>query len=422
MYQVEAFSTLGSALRGARSQWRVHVSRNVLALGFTSLLTDISSEMVATVLPVYVVVHLGLTPLHFGVIDGIYNGATALLRLVGGIVADRVRRYKEVAAVGYVTSAVCKVMLAAAGPSWLLIAGIAAADRAAKGLRTAPRDALISLSSKPANLGISFGVHRALDSIGAMLGPLVGLAILTVLPRAFDVLFVASFSIALVGVGVLVMFVENKDGRADAATGALNAIAIHRCLEARGFRALILVAFVLSLLTVSDGFLYLVLLQRAGFNPAHVPLLYVATATSYLLLAIPAGWLADRFGRRSTFLAGYWALACGYVAALAGNTGLASVALCVVSLGCFYAMTDGVLMALASAIIPSETRGTGLALLTTLTSVGRLLGSFAFGALWTAYGVTAPLVWFFGGVLVTTLGGGWILWKSMRHRTQQAVE
>ncbi|MCY4027249.1 MAG: MFS transporter, partial [Acidobacteria bacterium] len=212
MYQVEAWSALRRARRGAGAglQWP-HVRRNVWALGFTSLFTDVSSEMVGTVLPVYLVLYLGLTPFQFGIVDGLYHGVTALLRLASGVAVDRGGRAKEIAFAGYGASAACRLGLLAAGASWPLIASVVALDRAAKGARAVPRDVLISLSSRPDGLATSFGVHRALDSAGAMLGPLVALAILAALPNAFDVVFVTSFSVALVGLGVLALFVTNAE-------------------------------------------------------------------------------------------------------------------------------------------------------------------------------------------------------------------
>src|SRR6266851_8853118 len=187
------------------------VSRNVVNLGLTSLFTDISSEMVSTVLPLYLVFFLKFTPIQFGMLDGLYQGGAALIRLVGGVAADRSQRYKEVAALGYALSALSRIGLlagAAGGPG--LLAATLFVDRTGKGIRTAPRDALISLSSQPQNLGVSFAVHRALDTCGAMIGPLVGFALLALIPNGFDVIFVASLCVALVGLGVLVLFVENR--------------------------------------------------------------------------------------------------------------------------------------------------------------------------------------------------------------------
>ena len=416
MYQVEAWSALRRARRdaGAGPGWR-HVSGTVWALGFTSLFTDISSEMVATVLPVYLVLYLGLTPFQFGIVDGLYHGVTALLRLASGVAVDRTGRSKEIALAGYGASAASRLAMLAAGASWPLIAGVVAFDRAAKGARAVPRDVLISLSSRPDGLATAFGVHRALDSAGAMLGPLVALAILGALPNAFDVVFVASFSVALVGLGVLLLFVTNAE-RAPAptpATAGVTPLAAGRgralsgervagplapsgrgatrgliagILRVPGLLRLTTAATMLGAATVSDGFLYLLLQREAGFSPGLFPLLYVGTSACYLALAVPAGGLADRIGRQRAFLAGYGLLATAYVATMQSGTGLPAVAACLLLLGAHYALTDGVLMAFASGRLRPERRGSGLALLTTAAGLARLVGSVLFGALWTRYG------------------------------------
>ena len=390
MYQVEAWSALRRIRRdaGGGFGWR-HVSGTVWALGFTSLFTDVSSEMVATVLPVYLVLYLGLTPFQFGIVDGLYHGVTALLRLASGVAVDRTGRSKEIALAGYGASAVSRLAMLAAGASWPLIAGVVAFDRAAKGARAVPRDVLISLSSRPDGLATAFGVHRALDSAGAMLGPLVALAILGTLPNAFDVVFVASFSVAVVGLGVLLFFVNNADrpaapASADASVTTL--AAARRALEAPGLLRLTVAATLLGTATVSDGFLYLLLQRDAGFSPGLFPLLYVGTSACYLALAVPAGGLADRIGRRRAFLAGYGSLAAAYAATMQTGIGLPGVVVCLLLLGAHYALTDGVLMALASARLSPERRGGGLAVITTGASLARLLASVVFGALWTRYG------------------------------------
>ena len=395
MYQVEAWSALRRARRdaGGGFLW-LHVRRNVWALGFTSLFTDVSSEMVATVLPVYLVLYLGLTPFQFGIVDGLYHGVTALLRLASGVAVDRGGRCKEIALAGYGASAVSRLALLAAGASWPLIAGVVAFDRAAKGARTVPRDVLISLSSRPDGLATAFGVHRALDSAGAMLGPLIALAILAALPNAFDVVFVASFSVAVVGLGVLLLFVTNAErppAPAPAPASATPLAAGRRILEVPGLLRLTVAATMLGAATVSDGFLYLLLQREAGFNPGLFPLLYVGTSGCYLALAVPAGGLADRIGRQRAFLAGYGLLAAAYAATMQSGIGLPGVAACLLLLGAHYALTDGVLMAFASGRLPPQRRGRGLALLTTAGSLARLLASVVFGALWTRYGAATAV-------------------------------
>ena len=389
---------------------KVGIGANVVALGLTSLLTDISSEMVSTVLPVYLVLHLGLTPLQFGLVDGLYHGVTAIFRLISGIAADRWFRYKEIAAAGYGVSAVCKAALGAVGAAWPLLAGVVAVDRMGKGLRTAPRDALISLSATPATQGIAFGVHRAFDSAGAMMGPLVGLAILALMPDRFDVVFVVSFSVAILGLGVLWLFVDNmrpvRDEAAVASERRSHALDI-RPLRTLG--GLTVAAGLLGLTTISDGFLYLLLQQQAQFNAGLFPLLYVGTAAFYLLFAIPVGRLADRVGRGVTLLCGHAVLAVAYFVAIRGGAGLSGLVACLLLLGLFYAATDGVLMALASGLCPPEQRASGMALVTTAMSGARFFASVAFGALWMRYGADAAVYAFLGALLVAVVIAGGIL-------------
>ncbi|HEY3477799.1 MAG TPA: MFS transporter, partial [Streptomyces sp.] len=185
------------------------VTTTVFALGAVSLITDVSSEMVTAVLPLYLVTGLGLSPLGFGLLDGVYNGFSALVRLVGGHLADRGGRHKPVAAFGYALSALCKPLLLAVH-TLPLIGAVLAADRTGKGLRTAPRDALISLSSTPQTRGRAFGVHRAMDTTGALLGPLVAFLILRQAAEGYDAVFTVSFCVAALGVVVLLLFVPNR--------------------------------------------------------------------------------------------------------------------------------------------------------------------------------------------------------------------
>ena len=400
MYQVEAWSALRKARRDSGGASWLNVHRNVWALGFTSLFTDVSSEMVSTVLPIYLVLHLGLTPFHYGIVDGLYHGVTALLRLFSGVAVDRSRRCKEFAFAGYGVSAVSRLGLLAAGASWPWIATVVAVDRAAKGVRTVPRDVLISLSSRSSNLATSFGVHRALDSAGAMLGPLVALSILAALPEAFDVVFVSSFSVAVCGLGVLLLFVRNADHSAPSAGTQPPLSDLRRILQYPGLSRVTVAATLLSAATVSDGFIYLVLQREVGFNAGLFPLLYVGTAGCYLLLAVPAGRLADQIGRRTAFLAGYLFLAMTYLVAMQPGVGMMGLVGCLLLLGGHYALTDGVLMALTSGLLPAERRGTGLAVVTTATSVTRLVASVVFGALWTQLGSRFAFAVFLTGLLL----------------------
>jgi hypothetical protein len=211
MYQVQSPTAIlrGRARVRAGPRARARVSSTVLLLGLTSLLTDISSEMVSAVLPLYLVIANGYSPLAFGMIDGLYQGGAALVRVGAGFVGDRWRRHKEVATAGYGVSAACRLALLTAGSSLGAIGAIVLADRTGKGIRTAPRDALISLTTEERNLGTAFGVHRAMDTTGAMLGPLLAFAILAAAPLAFHSLFLVSLCFAVVGLMVIALFVRN---------------------------------------------------------------------------------------------------------------------------------------------------------------------------------------------------------------------
>src|SRR3954447_10515904 len=225
MYQVEASKALLKPRLWAGRANRLRVPRNVVMLGLVSLLTDVSSEMVATVLPLYLVFSLGASPLVFGAIDGAYRGAAALVQVASGFVSDRWRRPKEGAGLGYGLSAVGKVALVAAGNTIGGIGAIVAVDRVGKGIRTAPRDALISLSSSKAGLATAFGVHRAMDSAGAMLGPLIAFGILLAAPARFDAVFVVSTLFAVLGLAVRALAGQGKPQRAprDSAAPSLRA-------------------------------------------------------------------------------------------------------------------------------------------------------------------------------------------------------
>jgi MFS family permease len=404
VYQV---SNSAAVLRGHRRLLAdrgsgTRVNRTVVLLGLTSLLTDISSEMVVTVLPLYLVYVGGFSPLAFGLIDGIYNGATAIVRLAGGFIGDRWSRHKEVAATGYSISAICKLLLLSVGTAVSAIGAVVLLDRAGKGIRTAPRDAMISLSTPKAQLGTAFGVHRAMDTTGAILGPLLAFALLAIAPLAFDAIFLVSFCIAVVGVAVLVLFVRPRSPAAETGgpaapprlTGAFGLLRNAR------YRALLVAAGALSLATASDAFIFLTIQDELDLGASLFPLLFIGSAGTYMLLAVPMGRLADRFGRARVLLGGYGMLLAVYLTLLSPATGPVMVAAALGLLGAYYAATDGVLMALGSAVVPETLRGSGLALLGTTVSLARLVASVAFGALWTVWGGNAALACFAAALVV----------------------
>ncbi|MYX98035.1 MFS transporter [Streptomyces sp. SID486] len=362
----------------------------MLALGTVSLVTDVSSEMVTAVLPLYLVTGLGLSPLGFGLLDGIYNGFSAVVRLVGGHFADRGGgRHKWVAGLGYGVSAVCKPLLLLAH-SLTPIGLVLAADRTGKGLRTAPRDALISLSSTPRTRGRAFGVHRAMDTAGALLGPLVAFLILRATVDGYDAVFTVSFCVAVLGVLVLVLFVPGGRGTAAVPERPTLRAAVG-LLRGRDLRRITVCALLLGLATVSDSFVYLLLQRRLGVPDRWFPLLPLGTAAAFLLLAVPLGRLADRAGRWTVFLAGHGALLAAYLLLLTSWHGAGLPWLVLALHGTFYAATDGVLMAAASDSVPEALRSSGLAVVQTGQALTRFACSLLFGAAWTVWGDRAAL-------------------------------
>lgn len=373
---VKGVSLSGSTLR------RVAVG-NVVALGLVSLLTDVSSEMVTAVLPAYLVLGLHLSVAQYGVLDGLYTGVTAFTRLIGGYLADRFRQRKLVAGFGYALAAVAKLgLVLVTTPA--AIGAVLAVDRTGKGIRTAPRDAMIALSVDDKDLGQAFGLHRAMDSVGAFLGPLAALGLLALAASEdYQAVFVGSLCVAAIGVLVLVLFVRNRRGPVSA--GQLHRFSIRPLLRLGGFRRLCIVAALLGLVSVGDGFVYLVLQSRDGLPAGAFPLLAVGTSLAFVVLAVPLGRLADRVGRWPVIVFGYACLLAVYLL-LSWDHG--PLVLVLVLYGGFYAATDGVLVALATPLIPVDVKTTGLALLQTGQAAAYFVSSVIFGLLWRYVGVT----------------------------------
>ncbi len=379
-------------------------TRNVVLLGLTSLFTDVSSEALTAVLPLYLMLELRMTPLQIGLLDGLYQGASALVRVAGGLLADAGQRYKAVALVGYAVSALCKVGLLLVGAAWTPIATLLMLDRLGKGLRTGPRDALITLSSDPARLGEAFGVHRTMDSVGAALGPLLAFAVLALAPGAYDAVFVASFAAAVLGLAVLALFVENRTGRPrPSSTPTFTRTRLGAAMRSPRFRALLAAGSLLGVLTTTDALIYLLLQQRGAVPPMVFPLFFVGTATVYLLLATPFGRLADRWGRHRVFIGGHTLILGIYALLLATTLPVAAVVACVALLGGYYAATDGVLAALTSTVLQEDNLTTGLGLVGTAAALSRLLAASLFGALWSWRGPNAALVVFAGGLALAAM-------------------
>jgi MFS family permease len=225
-------------------------------------------------------------------------------------------------------------------------------------------------------------------------------------PDGFDVIFLVSFCFALLGLAVLLLFVEPSQSQEREALhqqrSAGRALELFRIAD---FRAVIIVGSLLSAMTISDAFIYLTFHQRSGLATAVFPLLYVGTALVYLVLAVPIGRLADSVGRRRIFVAGHALLLALYGLLLLPHLGIVELVGCLVLLGAYYAMTDGVLMAVTSSVVPPALIATGLALVTTGTAAARFAGSVLYGAMWNWQGAPHALFLFLTGLSVTVCVG-----------------
>jgi MFS family permease len=391
----------------------------VLALGAVSFFTDISSESVNAILPLYITAVLGMGPLAYGFIDGVYQGVSAIVRILGGWWADRSQRPKRVALAGYGLSALSRLaMLPASG--FFAITGVVAVDRLGKGLRTGPRDAMIAGASDPKQLGRNFGVHRALDTAGALIGPLLAFAVLAAIPiglGGYRSVFVLSAAFALIGVAVLLLAVPSAR-KAPAKIDRAATVARRppwRDLTNPALRRLMLAAGLLGLVTVGDGFIYLMLADTGAFGATYFPLLIVGTNAAYLAFAIPLGRLGDRIGRGKVFVGGHVVLLAAYGLTASQLGGAWWVVGVLLLLGTFYAATDGVLAALASARVPEASRAGGIASAQTVVALSRFGSSVAFGLLWQfADRPTAIAVMAVGLLVVLPLAA--LLLRSLRER------
>jgi MFS family permease len=405
---------------------RRRVASTVLLLGAVSMFTDISTESVNAVLPKYLIFVVGLSPQAFGIVNALYTGVSAFVRILGGWVADRADHPKWVAFTGYFVSGLSRIgLLFATGMT--AISTIVTVDRLGKGIRTAPRDSLIAASSPPESLGRAYGVHRSLDSLGAALGPLIAFWVLTVVMDGFHVVFAVSLAFAAVGLAILLLIVPDlrprRDrARADSGAGATPQAARVQWRQVAQPRMARLVfgSGLLGLVTVGDAFLYLQLQFRDDLANNYYALLMVGMNVAYLLLAVPLGRLADRIGRVKVFLGGHIALALCYLCAAGPLSGPVLSIGCLAMLGTYYAATDGTLPAVATRIVDPAARTSGIATAQTFQALAAFASSIAVGVLWTQFGLTRTILWCVPVLLVCLPVATWALAGLERRHSDPA--
>ena len=362
---------------------------NIIILGLTSLLTDISTEMVYPLLPMFLTQTLGASPAILGLIEGIAESVASLLRVFSGYISDRLGRRKPLAIAGYAASTLGKVFLVVA-QAWPTVLAGRFVDRFGKGVRTAPRDALIADSADPARRGRAYGLHRAMDSLGATLGVIAAIVLLRSGAANVRAIFLWSLIPAALGVAVLFFARDVRSHRVGTQVPVLR----WSLLPAK-LRAYLLVVFLFTLGNSSNQFL-LLRAQNLGVATAAVLVLYLIFNVIYTVVAYPAGRLSDWMGRRTLLVAGYALYGLVYLGfGLASSPG--SLWALFPIYGLYMGVSDGVEKALVADLAPTPIRATAIGLHATLVGIGLLPASLLAGWMWTSFGPAVPF--YFGGVL-----------------------
>ena len=369
---------------------------NIFFIGLVSFFTDVSTEMVYPIIPLYLTAVFGATPALVGVIEGIAESVASLLKVFSGYISDRFQKKKAIAASGYATSLIYKVLLIVAA-SWMGVLLARVIDRIGKGVRTAPRDALVAESAEKGKGGKAFGLHKTLDMLGSAVGILITWFILRGDGSNIDYnnLFLVSIAPAVVGL-CMFFFIKEKSGERPLKRS-------ERFWENRGgldgqLKLYLLVCFLFTLGNSSNAFL-LLKAKSVGFDDTAVILLYFLYNMTASLLSFPSGRLSDTVGRKKLLVSGYLVFAAVYFGfGLAINKPF--MVIMFVLYGAFTAMTAGVERAYIAELSPANLKGTMLGLQSTLVGVALLPASIITGALWTSFGSVVPFV--FGAFLSLT--------------------
>ncbi len=383
-----------------RRVWR-RLPAGIWALGFVSLLMDVSSEMIHALLPVYLVVGLGTTALTVGIIEGIAEATAAITKVFSGALSDRIGRRKELAAFGYGLAALTKPIFPLA-PSigWLVAARFI--DRVGKGIRGAPRDALVADIAPPELRGAAFGLRQSLDTAGAFIGPLLAIGLMWLFADDFASVFWVAVIPAFAALA-LILFLVHEPARPAGLRKVRNPLS-RRELGGLGavYWWVVAVAAIFTLARFSEAFLIL-RAEGMGLSLMFVPLVLVVLNIAYAMSAYPAGAMSDGVNRITLLIVGLMLLIAADLA-LAFAPGLWGVLAGVALWGLHMGFTQGVLATLVADSAPPELRGTAFGMFNLVTGAALLAASVIAGVLWDAFG--AQWTFLAGAVFAAlTIGG-----------------
>ena len=368
----------------------------VVVFGIVSLLTDISSEMIYPLLPLFLSASLGAGPAFLGIIEGVAESTAALLKLYSGFLADRVKSRKGLVLAGYTISSLARPMMAFAG-SALQVLAIRFVDRSGKGVRSSPRDAMIADCVEYGDRGRAFGFHRSMDHAGALIGPLLAAALIYTVTDDLRTVFLLSAIPGLLAVVLIVLKVRDKpvQPHPDALPTHLGKI------PSGHFRTYLLVLFLFTLGNSSDAFL-LLKASHAGIPPARIALLWAFFHVIKMLSVMPFGALSDGIGRRKIIVAGWTVYSLAY-AGFAFATSEPQIWGLFGVYGLFYGLTEGVEKALVADLVPLGERGRAFGWFNFAIAAGALPASLLFGLIWQQAGSAAAFLFGSGLAAVAAL-------------------
>ena len=358
------------------------IPRGVWILGFVSLLMDVSSELIHSLLPVFMVTSLGATALMVGVVEGIAESTALIVKVFSGTLSDYLGRRKGLTVLGYGLGAVSKPLFAlAVSVQWVFVARFM--DRIGKGIRGAPRDALIADITPPEVRGAAYGLRQSLDTVGAFVGPLLAIALMILFAGDFRSVFWFAAIPAALAVALFVFGVhEGRRVQGSATTRFPLRLDALKTLPA-AYWWIVVAGGVFTLARFSEAFL-LLRAQQQGLPDTFAPLVLVLMNVVFALVAFPMGKLADRTNPLSLLAAGLLVLALADIV-LATSTTLAVTAIGVALWGLHMGMTQGVLAAMVAAASPADLRGTAFGFFNLVSGIAMLVASVLAGFLWDRF-------------------------------------